>query len=253
MKNRILKLGVVLALVAVMAAPMAASAATDTTVTGTVAATPVVTSISSNNGNPGQTATLMTITGSGFENTGDTLVTMTGPGLTITASTYVSATSITFQLAIASGATATAGVRDVTVTQGGKSGTGTGIFTVNLVTTVAAPSAIALGYLTAGATKTGSSADGSVTTNGSSWVVAAKDANTGANTGHMLSGATPLAAALQISKTSTTTDLADSNTGITYTQAVDPITLDLYVSQVVAADAAAGVYTITIAFTVSTP
>lgn len=245
MKNRVIVLGTILSLLAVMALPMAASAE-DTVVTGQIAGTPVVTSLSLTSGNPGQAATLITITGSGFEDTGDTTVTMDGPGLTITESTYVNATTVTFKLAIAAGATATAGLRDVTVTQNGQSGTGTDLFTVNAATTISAPGAFSIGYMSTASPSTGSSGDGSVTSNGTSWVVTA----TGGNSGYMVSGVTPLTNKFQISKTASNYVNADSP-GLSYSAALGDTNLKFYYSQSIDAADAPGSYTITITYTIS--
>lgn len=256
MKKKILVLTMVVALLSALVVPAGAVLAETTAVGGTVAATPVVTSLSPASGNPGQTATSTTITGSGFEDTGDTLVTMEGEGLTITNSLYVSATSITFDLAIAAGAGATAGARDVTVTQAGQSGTGTDKFTVNLVTTISAPSGFDIGYMDPTASPaTGTSGDGSVTTNAESWTVTALEStNTVANVGRMTIGANgtdPLTSKFQISKTSVSAGLQNSDDpGLSYVNS-DGLTLKLYVSQAidVIANDVAGIYTITITYT----
>jgi len=247
----------VVALLAALVVPMAALAET-TAVTGTVAATPVITSLSPDNGDPGRTATSTTITGSGFEDTGDTVVTMEGPGLIITNSLYVDATTITFDLEIAAGATATAGTRDVTVTQAGQSGTGTDKFTVNLVTSISAPAGFDIGYMDPTASPaTGTSGEGSVTTNAESWTVTALEStNTVDNVGKMTigaDGADPLTSKFQISKTSVSSGLQNADDpGLSYGNS-DGLTLKVYCSQaidVIATDVA-GAYTITITYTIT--
>jgi hypothetical protein len=62
----------------------------------------------------------------------------------------------------------------------------------------------------------------------------------------MLSGSTPLASALGISKTAS--GYVDADVGITYTQA-GGTTLKLYVSQTAVTADTAGTYSITITFT----
>lgn len=244
-----------LALLSLLVMPMAVLADT-TDVGGTVAATPVVTSLSPAAGDPGQTATSTTITGSDFEDTGDTVVTMEGPGLVITNSLYVNSTTITFDLAIAAGATATAGTRDVTVTQAGQSGTGTDEFTVNLVTSISAPAGFNIGYMDPTASPaTGTSGEGSVTTNAESWTVTALEStNSDLNVGKMTigtNGSAPLTSKFQISKTAIDSGLENADApGLSYVNS-DGLTLKVYCSQAIAAidSDIAGTYTITITYT----
>ena len=134
---------------------------------------PTVTSISPNSGNPGATLTGVQIGGTNFQ--AGATVSFSGTGVTATNVNVVSSTNITANVTIA--ANAAAGARNVIVTQGGKTGTGTGLFTVNAFITVTAPSAINLGLMTAGATTTGfSTTPGTVSTNAASWQVTAMDA-----------------------------------------------------------------------------
>ena len=93
----------------------------------TVNVTPTVTSASPNSMPQGSGPTTVTINGGGFTNTGLS-VSFSGTGVTTGSPTYVSATQITVPVTVAAGATI--GLRDVTVTCSGQSGTGTGIFSV---------------------------------------------------------------------------------------------------------------------------
>ena len=256
MKKRILVFSMVLALTTVMALPMAASAEGGSTVVqGAVAEIATVTGLSITSGNPDTTTASLTITGTNFDSTADPVPSVVFSGTGITTGTVVvsTSTSITTTFIIAAGAAA--GDQTVTVNQGGQVGTVGFAFTVSTQTTVSAPSGFTLPAMTLGTTKTGSSSNGLVTTNTSTWVVTVKDANQDTNTGHMLNGSSQaLVAPLMISKTSTTEGLTNSSSGITYSAAaLDPTTLDLYVSQAIATNEQPGVYSITIAFTVSTP
>jgi hypothetical protein len=231
----------VMLLLLVMMIPGSALADT-TAVTGQVAATPTITSISPDNGDPGETLTGVLIIGTDFE--AGAAVSFNGTGVTAANVTVVTSTNITANITIDAGATT--GLRDVIVTQGGKTGTGAGLFTVNAVfITVTAPSAISLGLMTAGSiTTSSSSANGTVDTNAASWQVIANDEK-GSNTGYMVNGgAAPLTNKFQISKDNVNWD--DADTGITY----DNVTsLPFYAKQEVIQSDAGGSYTITITFT----
>jgi len=244
MKKRILTLGIVLALVALLVAPMAV-AADDTVVTADVAETPTVASVAPPNAGVGTNA--VTITGTNFIVGEPATVVVSGAGVSVGAVTVASTTSITTTFIIA--ADAAAGARDVSVTVGGKTGTGTGNFTVNGYITVTAPTTGAdLGLMTAGATKTAQITGGTVASNWATWSVSAIDAKTTAK-GYMNTAAngsgTSLAAKFQISKTAGS--YTDADGALSYTG--NPTTLPFYISQVVAADAPAGSYQITITFT----
>jgi hypothetical protein len=203
-----------------------------------------VTSVSPDHAGTGTTS--VTITGTNFNDT-TAIVTVNGSGVTVGAVTVDSPTQITTSFTIASNALQ--GPRDVSVEVFGKTGTGTAVFTVDSYLTVTAPSAINLGYMTAGATKTGSSGTaGTVASNYATWSVNAIDAK-GTATGYMNTQAdgsgTSLAAMFQIGKESGTYNYADAQLG--YSGA--PTSLPFYVSQAVASNAAAGNYQITITFT----
>ncbi len=253
MKKKILVLAMVLALLALMAPT--AVLADNPVVTGTIASVPVVTSVLAASGNPGEALDLV-ITGSDFQDIGP-VVTMTGPGLTISGSAWVNATTINFHLVIAAGAGATRGTRDVIVTQGAQVGIGSGIFTVNTVSTITAPSGFALGYMTAALSPIqGSSGTGSIVTNGTTYVVLASDTKV-VNPGYMTKVGdvnTKLHAYFQISKVSSTVDLANSDTGITYALADAAVAFKFYCSQVIGAIGVdvPNAYTITITYAVST-
>jgi len=163
LKKRILALLAIVVLLSALVAPMAVLA-DDTGVTGQVGVAPTVTSCSPNHGDHTQGAIAVTITGTDFiqDTTEADLVTVSGNGVTVGAITVVDTTSITTTFTI--DATAAQGARNVLVTVAGVTGTGTGKFTVDLYITVGAPTGIGLGLMTAGATATGSSLDGSVET-----------------------------------------------------------------------------------------
>lgn len=212
-----------------------------------LAAAPTVTTVAPNSGVQGNTYSAIVITGTDF--TGATAVSF-GAGITVTGYVVDLATQITASITI--DAAAGAGVRDVSVTTPEGTATLTDGFTVVAPTiTVTAPTGFSLGYMTAGATSTGTTTAGSVTTNAQNWQVTAIDSNTGTNKGHMLSGATPLVAAFQISRQAS--GYADADVGFAYTQATNTDkTLPFFVSQVVSSGAVAGSYQITITFTGST-
>ncbi len=103
----------------------------------TVSSHPTVTSTNPSSRGQGALIQNITITGTGFVN-GATAA-FSGAGITVNSTTFNSATSLTANISIAAGATV--GARDVTVTNPDTgSGTGTGIFTVNLGPTVTSAS-----------------------------------------------------------------------------------------------------------------
>lgn len=245
MKRKILSLAMVLAMLVLVAAPMAVSAAGTTDVTGTVAAGPTVTSVTPNSGNV-STAPTVTIVGTNFV-TGQTTVQVIGGGITPGAATVSGTTNITCVFTIAAGAAA--GPRNVYVTVAGKQSLEVVTFTVNSFITVNAPSAIALGYMTVGQTKTGTSATaGTVATNYATWQVNALDAKTTAK-GYMNTLAdgtgTSLADKFQLGRVLGIYTDAD----VTLNYPSQPATLPFFVSQYVTANATAGSYQITITFT----
>jgi hypothetical protein len=248
--KRLLAMGAVLALVGVMAAPMAALAET-TLITGTVADTPTIESVTASSGSPGASP-VVTIVGTNFV-AAQTTIQVDGTGVTPGGASVSSATelSCTFTL----GSAATAGPRNVKVTVAGKQSTTSVAFTVLGVIAVEAPTGGALGYLTAGDTKLATLTAGTVTTNSANWQISAIDLKV-TKKGYMTTvpdgSGNSLAAPFQISKTAGS--YADASTALVYNQTTDSgKTLPLSISQVVAADAAAGLYQITITFTGSTP
>ncbi len=234
MKKKVV-IGIVLAvcLVAALASPA-------------LAAAPTLTSVTPGNGTPSSTTNVtvsVTLVGTLFELGAS--VDVSGSGVAVSDILVNSSTNITATFTLAAGAAA--GDRNVTVTtSGGTSNSKT--FTVNAYITVVAPSAIVLGYMTAGATKTATTTAGTVASNYGTWSVSAIDAK-GTQTGYMNTQAngsgTSLAARFQISKTAS--NYADANAALTYTD--KPTTLPFFISQVVAANAAPGSYQITITFT----
>ncbi len=214
-----------------------------------LAAAPTITTVLPDSGVQGNTYPAIVITGTDF--TGATAVSF-GAGITVDSFGVDSPTQITASITI--DAAAGTGVRDVSVTTPGGTGTKTSGFTVELATiTVTAPTGFSLGYMTAGATTTGTTTAGSVETNAQNWQVTAKDEKVTdpVSAGYMTTDgtfATALDAKFQISKTAGTGGLENADDpGLIYTQA--DVTLPFYVSQAVAGDAAPGSYTITITFT----
>ncbi len=254
MKKRILSLAMVLALLAAMVVPTAALADT-TEITGTVAETPTVTSVTPNTGDVNTTPTV-TIIGTNFV-TGQTTVQVSGTGVTPGAATVNTSENVTCVFTIASNAPQ--GAKTVKVTVAGKQSVTSATFTVNGVVTVVAPSAITLGYMTAGTTKTGASTDnGTMSSNWAAWKVTAIDAKL-TNTGKMNTAAdgsgTSLAALFQIAQQAS--GYAAANTGFDYTgtytgQPTTPVALPFFISQDVASNDPAGAFTITITFTGAT-
>jgi hypothetical protein len=124
---------------------------------------------------------------------------------------------------------------------------------------VTAPSAINLNVLVVGQTTTGYSVtSGSVVSNYANWSVSATDAPGGTKTtnyGYMTTNAdgsgSKLTDAFQVGKVSGNY-YASNSPGVTYTGAGNG-SLPFYVSQSVVPSDAAGSYTITITFTISTP
>ena len=251
--KKLLPIAVTLALVLTLLVPTAVLADT-TTVTGTVAAVPTLTSVTANTGDE-NTAPSIVFVGTGFV-AGETTVSITGTaGITPGTPSGVTATGLTCVFTIAD--EAESGARNVYVTVAGKISVQTVTFTVNGYITVTAPdTGMALSYLTAGQTETGEITGGVVASNwATDWQVVATDLSgvngKSTNLGQMNTSAdgtgTVLANKFQISKTTGPTGLVDSDTpGLTY--GTKPTTLPFFISQVVAAAATAGDYTITISF-----
>jgi hypothetical protein len=134
-----------------------------------------------------------------------------------------------------------------------------GTITVPVILIVTAPSAINLNVLVVGQTTTGYSVtSGSVVSNYANWSVSATDASGGTKTtnyGYMTTNAdgsgSKLTDAFRIGKVSGNY-YASNSPGLTYNGAGDG-SLPFYVSQSVVSNDAAGLYTITITFIVSTP
>jgi len=209
-----------------------------------LAAEPAITTVAPDSGVQGNTYPAIVITGTDF--TGASAVSF---GADIIVNGYVVDTPTQITATITIDAAAGAEVRDVSVTTSEGTGTKTSGFTVELATiTVTAPTGFSLGYMTAGDTTTGTTTAGSVETNAQNWQVTALDEKGGDNAGKMVSGATPLTAKFQISKTAGASGLENADDpGLVYTQTDG--TLPFHISQVVAGDAAPGAYTITITFT----
>ena len=242
MKKKILVLGMVVALLSVLVVPMAALADADTTnVTGTVADTPTISELSPNSGLV-STMETVAITGTNFVD-GETTVNIDGEDVSPSAVTFNSATDIDCDFTI--GADAASGVRNVTVTVGGKTSTSLS-FTVTAFITVTAPNTIVLGYMTADGTATGSNEEnGSVATNSATWTVTAADETT---LGYMKDEEVSLDAKMDIGRTGAVPVTAE--VGFDYTQATDvDKDLPFFVSQDISSDETAGSYSITITFT----
>ena len=124
-------LGSVLTMALVLSLMMipGAALADNTDVSGQVAETPTVTSILPTNGDQGATLIGVQIGGTNFQS--GAAVSFNGTGITVTGSQVDSSILITANITINNDAAAD--IRDVIVTQGGKTGTGTGLFTVNAV------------------------------------------------------------------------------------------------------------------------
>ncbi len=206
---------------------------------------PTVTGISPDSGDPGDTLTGVQITGTDFQD--GAIVSFSGTGVIASNVNVVSSTNITADVTILEGASA--GARDVIVNQGLVSGEGVGLFTVNALITVTAPSTIDLGLMAAGVLNSGYSATpGTVSTNAESWKVTAKDENIN-DPGYMVKdGVTPMVEKFQISTDNTTYEQAD--TGIIYESVTN---LPFYVRQEVSQSDPGGTYAIIITFTSSIP
>jgi hypothetical protein len=245
--KKIITIGITLALIAAMIIPTGVFAA-DVVISGGVAI-PTISTISPASGVQGNTYTLVTISGTYLTSASA----VTFGGTLVTADTIVVAgNGLSLTCTVSIGSSATADVRDVSVTTPGGTATKTSAFTVTASSiTVTAPVVAALGDMVRGETVTATASPaGSVDTNAQNWEVAAKDEKT-PNVGYMVkTGPTPLDAKFQISRTSTTEDLANADTGITYDETSNPTkSLPFYVSQVIASDEEAGSYSITITFT----
>jgi hypothetical protein len=93
---------------------------------------------------------------------------------------------------------------------------------------------------------------GSVTTNSVNWIVVAKDSSVSGTKGHMLKSG-PSALQTQM-RTGNSLSTCSTNAGdpLTYTQS-GGVSIPFYVEQDVLTDDAIGAYSITVAFTGSTP
>ena len=143
MKNKLLALGLVLALVAVMVIPMAVSAET-VPVSGTVPGAPtissLVSSLTSNDTGNVNTVPTVTINGTGFV-TGQTTVSIDGTGISAGAAAVSGDTKLTCTFTIA--ANAMSGARNVKVTVYGVDST-TLPFSVNVDYTLTVPGSISI-------------------------------------------------------------------------------------------------------------
>jgi hypothetical protein len=245
--KKLITLGIALAMLATMIIPMSAFAAGTVVISGTVGATPTVISVTADNGDV-STAPDIAIVGTNFVD-GQTTVSLTGAaGITPGTVTFTDTAHISCTFTIAAGAAS--GPRNVYVTAAGKISTEVVTFTVNGWMTVNAPdTGNSLGTMAAGATKTAEITGGTVTSNwANDWQVTAIDAK-GTAKGYMNTAAngsgTSLAAKFQIGQESGT--YQDADTTLTYS--TKPSTLPFFISQVVASDATAGSYQITITFT----
>ncbi len=119
--------------------------------------------------------------------------------------------------------------------------------------TFSAPSAISLGDMTPGTPATGNSTDGNLTgNNAAGYTVTGTDANTGAGTGCMISGANTLHNKLLIGPAASPTDTADTVVSFLSTSGITDEAISLYVSQLATFDdVVATGYSITITFTVT--
>jgi hypothetical protein len=243
-----------LAVVLAMILPMAVSADNTGTagVTGDVPPTPTLDHLSQTSETPntvlnGASKTVsetLTSTGTDFEQGAAYSVNIgSANGVTVDNVVWHTTATITADLHIPAGCAA--GDRTISITESGRT-SGTKTFTVNNYISISAPSAISLGVMTIGVAKTGQSGTGgTVDANQTGATVTAKDANQGANTGHMLSSGNPLTNAFQIGPSGGTLTTAD--TGFSY--AASATSLPFYVSQTALTDDAAGTYSITITFT----
>jgi len=249
--KKILSLVLILAVVLAMVLPLAVSAA-DTGVTGDVPPTPTLLSLSQSSETPNTVANAtsktvsetLTSTGTDFEQGATYSVNIgSASGVTVDNVAWASTSTITASFHIPAGTAA--GIRTISITESGRTSNIVN-FTVNSYISITAPSAISLGVMTIGVAKTGtSSAGGAVDANATGATVTASDANTGTNTGHMLSGGNFLFNAFQIGPNGTT--LVAANAGFSY--AASATTLPFFVSQTAVADDTAGSYSITITFT----
>jgi hypothetical protein len=250
MKKWVGRLAIILTLLLMLSWPVAVSGDDTGTVVVTGDVAPTISSLSPNTGIQGTANLTVIISGADF--TGASSVSF-GSGIAVSF-TVNSATQITATLTIAS--SATAGTRDVSVTVSGATGTKTAAFSVTAITfSITAPSGISLGNMARNQTTAGhSTTPGSVSTNAANWQVVAKDANTGANAGHMQHGSsTRLLNQLEIGKSSSTCNTnAGDSVGLVYTPS-DGTSLTFYVEQTVDPSDSAGDYTITIAFIGSVP
>lgn len=251
MKLRNLVIALFLALFPVLALPVITPADSlgTTQVTGNIAA--VIDSISPASGVQGNSYSGVIIKGTDL--TGASSV---GFGSDITTNSFVvnSDTEITANISLSS--IAAVGARDFAVVVSGVTATRTLGFTVIVSSfSIAAPSAISLGGMIKGQTAKGHSTTvGTVTTNSSNWIVVAKDSSAAGTKGHMLkSGPSSLQTQMRIgnSLSACSTNAGDS-LGLGYTQN-GGASIPFYVEQDVLSDDAIGAYSITVAFTGSTP
>jgi hypothetical protein len=251
MKLKNLVIALSLALFPVLALPVItpADSSGTTQITGNIAA--VIDSISPASGVQGNSYSGVIIRGTDL--TGASSVGF-GPDITTNSFVVNSDTQITASISLSS--IAAVGARDFSVVVSGVTAIKTLGFTVIASSfSITAPSAISLGSMIKGETaKAHSTTAGSVSTNSANWSVVAKDSSAAGTKGRMLkSGPTALQTQLRIGNSlSTCSTNAGDSVGLVYTQG-GGASIPLYVEQDVASDDAIGAYSITIAFTGSTP
>jgi hypothetical protein len=261
--KKFLAICLVLVLVLAIALPTAVSASGITAgVNGDVPPVPVLSSISTATGTPQATGGSIVdiseiLTGSSFDAAAVVTVTITGVGVTADVVSVDSPTQITATFHLAVGPTTLANVRNVNVHQSGQDSVDTVSFTVGGYIVVTAPSAVALGVMTAGGDTTGHSVTlGSVETNDASnngISIADLKAHSSGYMNTLSTGlGTSLSNEFQISKDGTTYAGADSLAGISYSNVANTGTFPFFVKQHVAPGVTgdtAGSYQITITFT----
>jgi hypothetical protein len=131
----------------------------------------------------------------------------------------------------------------------------TPVFAASVVLT--APSAFTWSDSFGVGANTGSATTGSVVSSGATagWTLSVADHNAGAGTGHMMTGTTPLAAAIQVGMSSGSGTIEEYQTALQnatgYSQANGTFNIPLYASQTVATTDAPGAYSITLDYTLS--
>ena len=118
-----------------------------------------------------------------------------------------------------------------------------------------APSAIGIGSFTTGANTGNSGTPGQVVANTAGWTLSVEDNNQAADTGKMLTGATPLTSALGVGINATAADggaFTAYQTGLQGSTGYGTVTtfsIPLYVNQPVVASDAPGAYSLTVKYT----